>query len=504
MSKKIVLTNEELQELIGSVSVLATDSNKVRFTVGPENNGQQLAGYVKIVDGGAMLQKAFITAQMKDVASLVADKQPYMAFILKAREFVTNAGALLSYKADVTITEEEGRVVFSCSNGSRVPCGKVAADAAEPLLEQDYADGIAYATGEKIAGALIRGSVPASSDSGSCTAIIREAEGGATLDVYGLQMTGGLLAHYGCPLQLKWRDALAKPADEQKADEQPAQPAVTAQKWLISWVQGQPDEVKQKVMAEVAPIANDPEKVREYAAKLGWKPEVAASAAPEVKAAHDDLYFGLSPAACTIISRIIQPDDKNVAMVVTPKNVHIKSGKTAATFARTNPAKGPVDTVKSFIEKADAVARVVVDKGALVGSLNLMKLGDESKPFALKGGAKGLTLSKEQEGITSKVPALEQEGELSALSMYFSHKTFSAAIRTMKAGNVVLKYCGGERLPIIIGNGGLTDAQEGYVAVMRCNPDAAGSGEEAKEKQKKASKKAEKSEETAEAAEAEE
>lgn len=435
--KNINLSHEVLAELIAKVGVLASNDNKVRLDIGNRDNGNGLASIATIVNGGAMIRVGFLTQPPKKAIDLETTS-PYMHFILRARDFVSYAGALLPYKAEVTLTEEDSKVIFSVGEGTKVSVNKVAIETAEPMLEEDYMARVAQVRGESFMETLEKGGFSATL-SGQGSDFVTIKIGNGKMDVFSAATAGA--SHFNCPVEVTM-----------------AQAGIDAKAYLINHAKELDEEQRTSFKAELAAVVNDPEKVKDLARSLGWK-EPAMNAPEPTR----DVTFALSTANWRLMTKLYG-GDKAVAVIVTPKNLHVLSGGVKATFALSVVNQSIIKVVESLDRFARNV-RMVVDKDAFLGSLSLMKLGDREKPCSIKANKTALCLEKVGAGISGRVPFVTSEGDLAIVKGAFSGDLLSSVVGALRAGNVLVGYSSVDA-PIFLSNGNLEAEGIGYHALL--------------------------------------
>lgn len=442
MEKKMVKLNYEvLADVISKVGVLASSENKVRFEIGKKDTGNGLQSFAMIVNGGAMISYGFMTLAPAKPVEIPADA-PYMKFILKARDFVTYAGALLPYKADVTVTEEEGRVVFGCLEGTKVPVAKVSIDAAEPLLENDVAQRTAQIKGEAFMETIEKaGFFTQYAQSGADSVVVKVEDG--RMDAYSAANIGG--AHFKCGVEAK---IIGQGS------------GVDAKTFILTYAKSLGDDKKESFKAELAEAVNDAAKVKELAKKYGWtEPAGGADATAKAK----EVKFALNGVNWRLLAKLFG-GNKNAAAAVTPKNLHVFAGALCATFALSVVNEGILNVFNN-LDKIEKPVKMVMDKEALLGTLALMKLGDKDKPVAYKATKTGIGFEKMGAEITGRATFVASSGDLAAVKGAFNNDIVSNVVGALKAGNVLLGYAG-EQSPMFLSNGNLETEETGYFAVL--------------------------------------
>lgn len=531
--KKVILTNETLQEVLSRVTTMTDGDNKVRVTIGQKDTGNGLACWAAIVNGGAMLKTAFRTVAPKTPVELEKDK-PYFEFICKAKDLVTNAGALLTYKADVTLTDDEGKVFFSVASGSKVPVGKVSAETAEPLLHEDYDQRYLVFQGEKAVATLEKGGISSTMDQG--TAVTSRIEDGQLVAISGARTNYSL---YACPVIAQYLNNDAKAAEKAEeaktadapATEAPAKAEVEiteevakdAKIYLTRYFKNLPEEEQSDFGSRVSTVKDDIKALVALAQEVGWKApgqddaeenseEKSEEKKPEeaqpVAAAQDPVFFTLSSVNWKLLTKLFSGSAKAVFMV-TPKNVHVNDPERhlRATFALNDSAKSFFD----MVERTNGYNRgikCVVDRDALSVALNVMKLGDPNNSFRVTASSKGLLFKKEGEDFTSSVALLKSEGDLSLLKHNYGAASLASLLSTLKAGNALLEFSDNFRVPMRMSNGDLENEGSGWcgltaIDVEKARAEAAAkakaeAGKKAKAEAEKKSAKADDAEETAE------
>ena len=487
--KKITLSNETLANLVSKLGVFATSDNKVRFLIGIKDSGNGLYCQATIVNGGAMMKVAFKSNPPKTKVEL-EDGKPYMEFACKASDFNTMAQAILGNKADVTLTDGDGKVILSCLSGTKVPVGKVASETLEPLLPEDSEGSLAAFKGAGVAEALARGGFAASLD--GATDVSACIEGGR-LEVISLSKFA--CARYGCPVEVQLKAAAqAKPAgdaDEGTLDEETL---MGSKRFLIAQVGKIADEAEQQTFrGRVAAVANDPVAVVKLAKEYGYKPETAGT---ETSVSAAPIRFYLTGACLKLLTRIFS-DCENAIYMVTPKTILVQGNNMRTTFALSTENPNLWKTMDR-VEASERSIKVVSDRDALRSALQLMKLGDTlssgsvKMPFKVSASAKGLLFQKEREDIQSLVAIIESAGNLEGFTRYYGSATFGDALSSMKAGNVLLAFSDDPRTPVAISNGTVENGGEGRVLLMPVDPTVASAAIEREKKKAEEPKKAEK------------
>ena len=475
--KKVNIGYETLADIVAKLGVLAGADNKIRFAIGLKDTGNGLACWATIVNGGAMMKAAFKTNPPKTKVELEEGK-PYVEFACKAHDFITMASALLPYKADVTLTDGDGKVVLSCASGTKVPVGKVAAETLEPLLPEDYDDRIALFKGAAVVETLEKGGVAATFDGG--TDVSGRIDGGR-LEVCAVARNG--FSRYGCGVAVE-RKTEAEKAPEAQAEEitEASEETLTeAKRFLVAHMGTLTDEAQQQAFrGKVAEVVNDPVALLKVAAEAGWKNPAAKAEEPKAEEPAAPSMFYLTVASWRLLTKLFAGCE-DATYLLTPKSLHVSGKKVRATFALANESKN-VWGMLDRIDRNERTIKIVCDRDAIRSTMSVMKLGDPKKAFKLSASAKGLLFDKVEEGIQSLVPILSSAGSLEGFSRFFSSTLFGDCVGILKAGNVLLSFTDDGRFPISLSNGSVEEMGPGYVGLMPVDPRTVAAEEEAAKK----------------------
>ena len=474
---------------------MAGKDNKVRFRIGVKNTGDGLASTVCIVNGGAMVEIGFKTELPKEEV-VIPEGGAYLSFILKAVDFVERAGALVSLKADVSISDSDSSVLFTCKEGIKVPITKVSADAAEPLLIQDYDKcQVKAMAGKELMEILGNGGYHAANATiANLMHVILAFENGVAT-VY--SASDNSLGVFHCPVQMelaKATDATEPaseltpaeqnsrviafiknygknlPSEEQQAFLSKIGPLVAnpegllelattlgykeAESRVIAFIKNYgknlPSEEQQAFLSKIGPLVANPEGLLELATTLGYK-EAEKSTAP-ASSTNGPIYAALTVSNYQKVMKLFNGCEK-LLLLVTPKNIHISGGCCKATFVLTDTNMSIIALEKRFREMSYNT-KLVVDRDDFTSALQIMKIGDDKIPAVYKGLKTSLSLKKE--GITSRVGIVSSEGEVGDMEGAFNSAKISNALAHLKAGNVLIKYVSANS-PLYLSNGDLTE-----------------------------------------------
>lgn len=443
---KITIKNEVLEVLVNKVSVLAGKDNKVRFRIGIKNTGDGLASTVCVVNSGAMVEIGFKTELPKEEI-VIPEGGAYLSFILKAVDFVERAGALVSLKADVSISDSDSSILFTCKEGIKVPITKVSADAAEPLLIQDYDKcQVKAMAGKELMEILGNGGYHAANATiANLMHVILAFENGVAT-VY--SASDNSLGVFHCPVQMELAKApdVAEPASELT----PAERNSRVIAFIKNYGKNLPSEEQQSFLSKIGPLVANPEGLLELATTLGYK-EAEKSTAP-ASSTNGPIYAALTVSNYQKVMKLFNGCEK-LLLLVTPKNIHISGGCCKATFVLTDTNMSIIALEKRFREMSYNT-KLVVDRDDFTSALQIMKIGDDKIPAVYKGLKTSLSLKKE--GIASRVGIVSSEGEVGDMEGAFNSTKISNALAHLKAGNVLIKYVSANS-PLYLSNGDLTE-----------------------------------------------
>lgn len=427
------ISTEVAENLVSNIAPFVSKTNKVALNIGVKDLGNGIACQAIIVNGGQMAEIGFNATVSSSVK--LPESGVWLHFNVVAHELVSTLSALTAFQADIAVSVSTTNVVFKVGQNAIIPLSQVSDESMEPLLDKGAGRRLCNITFSKdFIPTLIRGSYIA--DSASDPSSLKDRA------VF-------ILKNSFCYVYSTNGISVSKSWCSVDASVDNVQAAVLYLKDKAKQLDG---DSQKALMAKMAPLAKDPVGVVNLAKEEGFKE-------------NSKTMFSLTASTCQIISKLFSSVEK-INCIVTENNICLLSGNVLATFSLAGTCASIYESIVDGWESSQWNAKVVVDKDALLRSLNLLKLGDkDSIETKLSFDNAGFAGSKNDAVVHTA--ALSVEGDMDALELYIDVNLLMTAVSKLHSGNVILRFVTGDnRMPVSISSGDLSEKVSNYIYLM--------------------------------------